>query len=83
MVKVAIIVLFIDKCTNNFISLEQQNVFTPISYKYWDIKFNILIYDNETNQAMIGEVQFLFSLMQNECAISLNQLKIKQIIFQK
>ena len=49
------------KCTNNFSSLEQQNVFTSIDYKYWDIKFNVLIYDNDTNQAMIGEIQFVLS----------------------
>ena len=43
------------KCTNNFNSSEQQNVFTPIDYKYWDIKFNCFV--------MINEVQFVLSWM--------------------
>ena len=56
-------IMSIVKCTNNFNSLQRQNVFTPIDYEYCDIKFNVLIYDNETNQAMIGEVQFVLSWM--------------------
>ena len=58
-------IIGIVQCTNDFNKyLNHTNEYNK-SYRYCDIKLNVVIVDRQTNEAMIGEVQFIVDWMLN------------------
>ena len=55
-------VRLIIKCRNSFANL-RKSANRKVEYKYYDVKFNVIIVDPKTRRSIIGEVQFMLNWM--------------------